>query len=176
MSGKITIRLLLSAFFVIGAGLIAVSLFPDKLLPQEESQPEVPPVRESPIPPPSTARSTRTEITRLPIAADAAASLRSAEATAEDDLSTIEVLLSQYARHHQGNPVGENMEITASLLGKNSSRVAYLENQGPFLDASGQLIDRWGTPYVFHQISGHHTEIRSAGPDRSLHTADDLVR
>jgi hypothetical protein len=36
------------------------------------------------------------------------------------------------------------------------------------------LIDRWGTPYFFHALSGEHMEIHSAGPDRQFHSADDL--
>jgi len=176
MSGKIFVRLLLSVFFLLGAALIAVSLFYEQLLPQKEASPAELAVPSSPIRPAPPRISPRPEITRLPIAKDAAISLGSTDATAEDDLSTLEVLLSEYARHHQGNPVGENVEITASLLGKNPSGAAYLEDHGPFLDSSKQLIDRWGTPYVFHQISAKQTEIRSAGPDRGLYTSDDLVR
>ncbi len=41
---------------------------------------------------------------------------------------------------------------------------------------NGELVDRWGTPYFFHQISGADTEIRSAGPDKIMYTADDIVK
>lgn len=102
--------------------------------------------------------------------------LNSTETTADDDLATIELLLSEFNKHQGGNPVGENDEITAALLGKNQKRVAYLPAKGNFLNASGQLIDRWGTPYFFHQLSAKQMEIRSAGPDREFYTTDDVIR
>jgi len=39
----------------------------------------------------------------------------------------------------------------------------------------GEMIDPWGTPYFFHQISGTQMEIHSAGPDHVMWTSDDLV-
>jgi len=36
-------------------------------------------------------------------------------------------------------------------------------------------VDPWGTPYFFHQLSGKEMEIHSAGPDKMMWTADDLV-
>ena len=43
------------------------------------------------------------------------------------------------------------------------------------VDDQGEMIDPWGTPYFFHQLSGHEMEIRSAGQDRKMWTFDDLV-
>ena len=40
----------------------------------------------------------------------------------------------------------------------------------------GQLVDRWGTAYWFHPNSSYQMEIRSAGPDKNLFTADDVVK
>lgn len=121
----------------------------------------------APSPPPA--------VTVLPIATEILP-LNSPETSADEDLGTLELLLAEFAKHHGGNPVGENMEFAAALLGNNPKHLAYLPAKGPFLDSSGQLIDRWGTPYFFHQQSATRTEITSAGPDRQFHTADDLVR
>jgi len=165
-------RLLAITVFLIGAALIFFSLrwsgFSETPLPETQR-------RSTPVPSAIKVQS-EPAITSLPIASDATTSLGSPDSTAEDDLSTLELLLTTYARHHHGNPVGENVEISAALLGKNPTRVAYLKSGGSFINASGQLIDRWGTPYFFHQLSAKQTEIRSAGPDRDFHTADDLVR
>ena len=76
---------------------------------------------------------------------------------------------------HDGNPVGENNEITAALTGGNSLQLALIPPNHPAINARGELCDRWGTPFVFHQLSGTRMEIRSAGPDRKLYTADDAV-
>lgn len=113
-------------------------------------------------------------ITTLAVA-QSARSLNAAETRIEDDFSTLQLLLGQYRQHLKaGNPVGDNAEITAALLGNNPKGLAYLPASGPFLDAQGRLIDRWGTPYFFHALSGSHMEIQSAGPDRQHHTDDDL--
>ena len=39
----------------------------------------------------------------------------------------------------------------------------------------GELIDRWGTPFFFHQLSREFMQVRSAGPDRRHFTADDVL-
>jgi hypothetical protein len=75
-----------------------------------------------------------------------------------------------------GNPVGTNPEITDALRGKNPKHINFLNPEaGMRINASGELIDPWGTPYFFHQLSGTDMEIHSAGPDRIMWTSDDLV-
>jgi hypothetical protein len=75
-----------------------------------------------------------------------------------------------------GNPVGTNPEITAALNGGNSKQVQFIhEDYGMRINSRGELIDPWGTPYFFHQLSATEMEIHSAGPDRVLWTLDDLV-
>jgi hypothetical protein len=43
------------------------------------------------------------------------------------------------------------------------------------INGKGELVDYWGTPFFFHQLSGTEMEIHSAGPDKVMWTADDLV-
>jgi hypothetical protein len=75
-----------------------------------------------------------------------------------------------------GNPVGLNSEITARLNGGNPKHVNFINAEaGMRINANGELIDPWGTPYFFHQLSGTDMEIHSAGPDRIMWTTDDLV-
>lgn len=74
-----------------------------------------------------------------------------------------------------GNPVGENSEITRALTGRNTLGFAFVPAGNPAINSHGELCDRWGTPYFFHQLSGEKMEIRSAGPDRRLWTGDDEV-
>ena len=150
-----------------------LSLLRERLVSADDEAPEpVAPFRQLP---PTPSGKPPAEITVLPIAGEASATLASAEGSTEDDLSTIELLLATYGRNHSGRPTGENEEITAALLGKNAKRVAYLEKAGPYLDRSGRLVDRWGTPYFFHSLTASHTEIRSGGPDGEIFTEDDLL-
>ena len=84
--------------------------------------------------------------------------------------------IRDYGSMFGGNPVGSNSEITSQLNGKNPKQADFIQSEaGMRLNANGELVDPWGTPYFFHQLSGTRMEIRSAGPDRILWTADDLV-
>jgi hypothetical protein len=90
-------------------------------------------------------------------------------------LENLRVTLRQYGSALGENPVGTNPEITAALQGSNPRHINFLRADGNRVNAKGELVDVWNTPYFFHQISGHEMEIRSAGPDRVLYTDDDLV-
>ncbi|MFC5051802.1 hypothetical protein ACFPK9_14455 [Rubritalea spongiae] len=85
-------------------------------------------------------------------------------------------LLEQYKDIVKGGsyPTGLNIEITNALLGKNPKKIALISQNHPRINASGELIDSWGTPYQFHNDSLTKISIRSAGPDQELYTEDDL--
>jgi hypothetical protein len=84
--------------------------------------------------------------------------------------------IRDYSARFGGNPFGNNREITAKLNGGNAKQIVFLkEEDGMRINERGELIDNWGTPFFFHQISGTEMEIHSAGPDRKMWTADDLV-
>lgn len=92
------------------------------------------------------------------------------------DLRVLNDIFVQYrSATHGDNPVGENDEITAALTGRNKLGFAFIPKGNPAINARGELCDRWGTPFFFHQLSGTQMEIRSAGPDRKLWTGDDAV-
>lgn len=74
------------------------------------------------------------------------------------------------------NPVGNNAEITAALTGQNPRQINFIrEDAGLRMNGQGELLDGWGTPFFFHQVSKDVMEIHSAGPDRKLWTLDDQV-
>ena len=85
-------------------------------------------------------------------------------------------VIRQYGEMFGGNPVGNNQEITSQLSGKNPKHINFISaDAGMMINGNGELVDPWGTPYFFHQLSGADTEIHSAGPDRIMWTADDIV-
>lgn len=91
-------------------------------------------------------------------------------------LENLRSAIRNYGQRMGGNPVGNNAEITKALNGENPKEVQYLSpEKGMRINANGELIDPWGTPYFFHQLSVTQMEIRSAGPDKKMWTADDLV-
>jgi hypothetical protein len=102
--------------------------------------------------------------------------LNSPSGSVHADLRLVNAIFIAYrGALRTGNPVGENSEITAALRGRNKLGFAFIPVDCPAVNAKGELCDRWGTPYFFHQLSGEQMEIRSAGPDRRLWTADDQV-
>jgi len=113
-------------------------------------------------------------VVMLPIAAEAAR-LNGAEGNCLADLDFLNLVISQYGRYLDGNPVGSNAEISAALRGDNQKGIALLPSEGKFMNSSGQLVDRWGTPYFFHAIARQRMDIVSAGPDREFWTKDDVT-
>ncbi|HZV36948.1 MAG TPA: hypothetical protein VFB72_20395 [Verrucomicrobiae bacterium] len=94
----------------------------------------------------------------------------------ETVLQNVRRAVHQYGDMFGGNPVGTNPEITAALTGTNPKHINFLNGQpGMRINQIGELVDAWGTPYFFHQLSGTVMEIHSAGPDKIMWTADDLV-
>jgi hypothetical protein len=91
-------------------------------------------------------------------------------------LDKMSIAVRQYGSMFGGNPVGTNEEITRALNGGNPKDVKFIsEEAGLRINGNGELVDWWGTPVFFHQLSGTEMEIRSAGPDKKMWTSDDLV-
>ena len=101
--------------------------------------------------------------------------LHASDSDPRQDLAIVTRLFATFHDHFHELPVGSNAEITAALAGDNSHGLAVIPADHPAINARGELVDRWGSTLFFHQIGGGTMEIRSAGPDRRMHTADDLV-
>jgi hypothetical protein len=105
-----------------------------------------------------------------------AAGLNAPSGDVRADLRIVDGIFAAYrSALRGGNPIGENAEITAALTGRNKLGFAFIPPGHPAINDKGELCDRWGTPFFFHQMSGEKLEVRSAGPDRLLWTADDVV-
>ena len=85
------------------------------------------------------------------------------------------MVIHNYRTAFGQNPVGTNPEITDALSGKNSKSINFVAESGLRVNGNGEMLDGYGTPFFFHQISGQEMEIRSAGPDRVMWTFDDTV-
>ena len=113
----------------------------------------------SPNPPPVSSASTNEEPVLPPLTV----------------LDKARVVIHNYRSAFGQNPVGTNPEITAALMGKNPKQINFVADSGLRVNDKGELVDAFGTPFFFHQISGQEMEIRSAGEDRVMWTYDDLV-
>ena len=90
-------------------------------------------------------------------------------------LDKTRVLIHNYHAAFGENPVGTNPEIAAALQGKNPKQINFFAESGLRLNGKGEIVDGYGTPFFFHQISGNEMEIRSAGPDKVMWTSDDVI-
>jgi hypothetical protein len=97
------------------------------------------------------------------------------ESPARIEAEAIALNLRHFGQRFGGNPVGSNAEIVKTLNGGNPQGVRYLPQEYLRLNAAGELLDSFGTPYFFHQNSATEMEIRSAGPDKVMWTSDDIV-
>ena len=126
------------------------------------------------VPPPALVNPAPLEVVDHPVIA-VAEDLLAADGTAAGDLEILALIFTDYRKALAENPVGENEEISAALLGQNPKGLRFLPPGHRALDAEGRLCDRFGTPWFFHAISAQRMEIHSAGPDRELGTSDDLA-
>lgn len=97
----------------------------------------------------------------------------------QQDLTDLSNALSNFALLIKGDqpiPLGANEEIAAALRGKNKTQTTFLPADAPCFNAQGQVVDRWQSPLFFHVLDQHRIDIRSAGPDKEMWTADDLHR
>jgi hypothetical protein len=108
--------------------------------------------------------------------AEAPAPLEFTHFAPEIVLGKVAHAIHDYASMFGSNPVGTNPEITAALNGNNPRQAKFINPEaGMRINGNGELVDAWGTPYFFHQLSGTEMEIHSAGPDKKMWTEDDLV-
>ncbi len=73
-------------------------------------------------------------------------------------------------------PLSGNEDWAAALRGANPGNLRFLPDQHRVFNAEGLVIDRWGTPFFFHPVGYNRYELRSAGPDKKMWTADDIQR
>lgn len=143
--------------------------------PPASAAPSAAPLAAAPRPP--AAQASGAEPSPAPADSPIADALNAPAGTLRRDLEILDELFGAFHTNfpRSGNPVGENAEITAALTGANPANFVFLSPRHRALNARGELCDRWGTPFRFHQLSGTQMEIRSAGPDRKFATPDDAL-
>jgi hypothetical protein len=105
-----------------------------------------------------------------------ASALNAPEQSVEEDLRIVAEFVDLLGKAGVNAVLGDNADITAALTG-----TQYPGQQGHLFPRqhnairSGQLVDRWGSPFWFHANGPGRLEIRSAGPDKQLFTTDDIA-
>ena len=97
----------------------------------------------------------------------------------ENDLKLLSHLMDNFnllVKSAADMPMSANEDWAAAFRGSNPAHERFLPDQHAALNAQGQLVDRWGTPLFFHALGDRRFELRSAGPDKKMWTADDIHR
>lgn len=97
----------------------------------------------------------------------------------ENDLTLMSRLMENsllLLKSAANRPLSANEDWADLFRGRNAAGETFLPDGHVAFNASGQLVDRWGTPLFFHALGGGRYELRSAGPDGKLWTDDDLHR
>jgi hypothetical protein len=149
---------------------------PEPIAPEITS---LPAIRNSefgiPTPAPEPSPKTNSRARGSPLAAE----LNAPGFDAQHDVATLHAMLRQYQRllrGRQGRPLGNDSDLAHVLTGHNPMKLVILPANHSALTPDGRLQDRWGTPYFIHPRGQGAFEIRSAGPDRKLFTADDVIQ
>jgi hypothetical protein len=95
----------------------------------------------------------------------------------EADVFMVERICEHYRQAHGEVPPGFSHEemVAALKTPAEGGKRALLSGKERFLNKSSQWLDRWGTPFLFHKVSSQKVDVRSAGPDRSFWTTDDVT-
>ncbi|NJM38265.1 MAG: hypothetical protein HC845_10635 [Akkermansiaceae bacterium] len=93
----------------------------------------------------------------------------------EPVFQAIQQMFSRYRTITGENPVGTNAEMMKAIMGGNPKSAMLGPPEGQTVSGDGELLDEWGAPYFFHQLTKDVIEIHSAGPDRKLWTGDDVL-
>jgi hypothetical protein len=95
-----------------------------------------------------------------------------------EDLRKIHRVITGYfsvVKDGSRNPIGGNPDLASALRGDNPNHEVFVREGHPIFGLDGMIIDRWGSSIVVHPEAYRQLGLRSAGPDRSPYTADDLV-
>ena len=185
-------RLRISIFLALAAFILIVAwCSPSKKTPPDPPPPSQP-VIESPssatpvqpaISPPPRREESRTASRRdfaNPLVASSFEEIPPPTYAAQDsaaaaDFDQIAIMFRDFRTVFGENPVGTNAEIMKAIMGGNPKSAVLGPPSGQHINGNGELLDHWGTPYFFHQLSKDVMEIRSAGADLRLWTRDDIV-
>ena len=97
-------------------------------------------------------------------------------AMAEREPAQLLALFDHYRETFGSFPSAEgNAQFMNALRGANPKKHSIFPSDNPRLNPDGEILDFWGSPFFFHQISANHIEIRSPGPDREIYTEDDIT-
>jgi len=81
--------------------------------------------------------------------------------------------MNLYKEEYGDYPGEGNAEILSALLGQNERKIVFLEPDQESLNAKGELLDCWGTPYRIVTGPDGMPKVQSAGKNKKWGDRDD---
>lgn len=88
-------------------------------------------------------------------------------------MKNVLLAMKLYKGEYGDHPCGGNAETLSALLGKNERKIVFLEPDRDSLNAKGELLDSWGTPFRMSFHPDGSPQVRSAGKNRQWGDRDD---
>jgi len=89
------------------------------------------------------------------------------------DVSNINIALKQFDVAGRILPSGDNPSIFRALFGSNVLQIAFLRSER--INADGELLDPWGSPYQIEMLGQTNFLIKSAGKNGRWGDVDDYI-
>jgi len=90
-------------------------------------------------------------------------------------VTAIKAYIAEYGTPVSGGPA----QMIAQLSGQNQRKIIFIEIRQGGINANGELIDEWGTPYRFNISKPDAPRVWSCGPNRKdeggAEGSDDIV-
>src|SRR5260221_10165371 len=104
-----------------------------------------------------------------------AGSRRRRIAEAEDAMAHFIAGVQQYRTEYGTLPARDSTNILKALFGDNPRKIPFLLVPSRSLNAKGEWLDPWGTPYEFRLSSTNSISVKSAGKNKIFGDKDDIV-
>jgi hypothetical protein len=72
-------------------------------------------------------------------------------------------------------PTGDCAQVLKKLFGDNPKKIEFLRPKNMSINQAGEFLDPWGTPYAISFSSTNSFIISSAGKDKKIGDADDII-
>ena len=88
----------------------------------------------------------------------------------------IKVAFMTYVMTYDGllPPAKDQAGLLKNLTKDNPRGIVFLSLEAKDINSQGEALDAWGTPLHMTVVDSQHLDIRSAGPDKTWQTGDDL--
>jgi hypothetical protein len=101
--------------------------------------------------------------------------LKIKEAKMVNEMNQVQTAVSSYYTEYSVYPAApDNATLIKKLERNNPRHIRFFRMESRNANAKGELLDPWGTPFQFSVTAAGVLHVRSAGPDQTFGTLDDI--